>query len=158
MIDLIWPSSCFISTLSSFSLPFTSLIEYLVKTSIFFSFSNSFIFSTLEGAPLNSSLLWINVTFEFFESSIAQSKALSPPPKITTFLSLKMFLSLIEYKTAFSSNFSQFFVGNFLGSKEPTPPAITIFGVINSFPFSVFTIHSFVFLFLEPYRLNENWN
>ena len=130
-------------------MPFTSLIEYLVNNSIFFSFSNSFIFSTLEGAPLNSSLLCINVTFEFLESSIAQSNALSPPPKITTFLSLKILLSFIEYKTVFSSNFSQFFVGNFLGSKEPTPPAITIFGVKNSFPFNVFTTHLFFSFFIS---------
>ena len=68
-----------------------------------------------------------------FESSIAQSKALSPPPKIDTVFPLKIDLSLTEYKIELFSNFSHSFGENFLGSKDPTPPAIIIFGVKNSF-------------------------
>ena len=118
-----------------------SLIEYFVNKSILFSLCNCFTLSTLDCAPLNSSLLCINVTLEFFDNSIAQSSALSPPPKITTDLPLKMVLSFIEYKTDFPSNFSQFLVGNFLGSKDPTPPAIIILVVKNSLPLEVFTNH-----------------
>ena len=66
---------------------------------------------------------------------------------MTTDLSLKILLSLIEYKTVLPSNFSALFVGNFRGSKDPTPPAITTFGVLNSLPLVVFTIQlTFSFL------------
>jgi len=45
------------------------------------------------------------------------------------------------------SNFSHSFGANFLGSNEPTPPAIIILGVINSVPLFVLTSHSsFVYL------------
>ena len=48
------------------------------------------------GAPLNSSLLCINVTFAVLDNSNAQSKAESPPPKIDIFLPLNLFLSVTE--------------------------------------------------------------
>ena len=131
-------------------------MEYLVKISNLLFFCNSLILSTLDWAPLNSSLLWIKVTFDDFDNSIAQSKALSPPPKITTDLSLKIVLSLIEYRTVFPSNLSALFVGNFLGSNDPTPPAITIFGVKNSFPFNVLTLQ-FSFSFLISWTLSLKW-
>ena len=51
-----------------------------------FNFSNSF---KVCGAPLNSFLLCINVTFEYFENSKAQSKAVSPPPNIEIFFIFK---------------------------------------------------------------------
>ena len=53
------------------------------------SFSNFLISDNVCCAPLNSSLLCINVIFENFESSKAQSRAESPPPKIEMFLFLK---------------------------------------------------------------------
>jgi len=40
-------------------------------------------------------------------------------------------LSLIEYNISFPSNFSHSFTKNFLGSKDPTPPAIIILGEIK---------------------------
>ena len=98
---------------------------------------NALTLSTLACAPLNSSLLCINLTLELADNSIAQSKAESPPPNIETVLSLKMFLSLTEYKISFSSNFSHSFTKNFLGSKEPTPPAIIMLDTLNSYPFIV---------------------
>ena len=101
---MLLPSSCLISTLSKFPFPLTSLIEYFVNNSILFCFCNSLTLSTLDCAPLNSSLLCIKVTFEVFDNSIAQSNALSPPPKITTDLSLNIVLSLTEYKTDLPSN------------------------------------------------------
>ena len=134
----------------------TSLIEYLVIKLIFLFSLNSFILLTLAAAPLNSSLLWTSVTLEEFDNSIAQSRALSPPPKITTDLSLKIVLSFIEYNTEVPSNFSALLVGNFLGSKEPTPPAIIIFGVSNSFPFNVLTIH-LSFSFFNSWTLSFKW-
>ena len=103
--------------------------------------------STLACDPLNSSLLCINLTLELADNSIAQSKAESPPPNIETVLSLKILLSLTEYKISFSSNFSHSFTKNFLGSKEPTPPAIIIFGALNSFPFLVLINQLFLFFF-----------
>ena len=145
-----------ISTLSNEPFPLTSLIEYLVIKSIVLLSLNSFIFWTLAGAPLNSSLLWTSVTFDELDNSIAQSSALSPPPKITTDLSLKIVLSFIEYKTDFPSYFSALLVGNFLGSKEPTPPAITILGVSNSFPFNVLTNH-LLFSFFNSWTLSLKW-
>ena len=48
------------------------------------------------GAPLNSSLLCINVTFAVLDNSNAQSKAESPPPNIEIVVSLNLDLSLIE--------------------------------------------------------------
>ena len=65
------------------------------------------------------------------DSSIAQSNALSPPPNIVTDFLLKIDLSFTEYSTELPSYFSQLFEENFLGSNEPTPPAITMFGVIK---------------------------
>ncbi len=59
-------------------------------------FFNSFILSTFDCAPLNSSLLWTIVTLELLDNSIAQSIALSPPPNITTDFSLKIDLSFTE--------------------------------------------------------------
>ena len=50
-----------------------------------------------------------------------------------TFLFLKSFLFFTEYKTVLFSNFSIPLVENFRGSKEPTPPAIIIFGDIKIF-------------------------
>jgi hypothetical protein len=40
----------------------------------------------------------------------------------------------IEYATPLSSNLSIFSIGGFLGSKDPTPPAIKMFGVKNICP------------------------
>ena len=47
-------------------------------------------------------------------------------------LSLKIVLSFIEYNNEDPSNFSHSFTGNFLGSKDPTPPAIIIAATSNS--------------------------
>ena len=101
------PSSLLISTSSSDPFPLTSLIEYFVNKLIIFFWLSSLIFLTLAGAPLNSSLLCISETFEVLDSSIAQSSALSPPPKIATDLFLKIVLSLIEYRTEMPSNFQK---------------------------------------------------
>ena len=79
--------------------------------------------------------------FDVFDNSNAQSNALSPPPKIDTVLPSNIFLSLIEYKIVLFSNCSHSFGENFLGSKDPTPPAIITFGVSNSVPLLVFTFH-----------------
>ena len=58
-----------------------------------------------------------------------------------------IFLSLIEYKIDWFSNFSHSFGANFLGSKDPTPPAIITLGVEKVFPAFVFTNQiSFSFL------------
>ena len=51
--------------------------------------------------------------FANFDSSIAQSNAESPPPKIQIFLFLKSFLFLTEYKTVLFSNFSIPLIENF---------------------------------------------
>ena len=40
----------------------------------------------------------------------------------------------IEYATPLSSNLSTFSIGGFLGSKDPTPPAIKMLGVKNVCP------------------------
>ena len=58
-----------------------------------------------------------------------------------TFLFLYIFLSGTEYETPLFSNLLTFSKGGFLGSNDPTPPAINIFGVINSFPREVVTNH-----------------
>ena len=63
----------------------------------------------LDCAPLNSSLRCMSLTLELADSSIAQSKAESPPPNIETVLSLNIVLSLIEYNISFPSNFSHSF-------------------------------------------------
>ena len=83
------------------------------------------------------------MTLDVFDNSIAQSKAESPPPKMQTVLSLKTVLSLIEYSISFPTNLSISFVGNFLGSNEPTPAAIIILDDSNSVPLLVFVIHFF---------------
>jgi len=56
-------------------------------------------------------------------------------------LPLKIFLSFIEYKIDLFSNFSCPSTENFLGSNDPTPPAIMTFGVVNEVPLFVLTIH-----------------
>ena len=71
------------------------------------------------------------VTFAIFDNSKAQSKAESPPPKIIYFFSLNLFLSAIRIKIFFPSYFSASLTDNFLGSKDPTPPAIIIFGELK---------------------------
>ena len=64
--------------------------------SIFPSFSNLFILLNVWVAPLNSFLLCIRVILLLLESSSAQSKAESPPPKMHIFLSLNKFLLVTE--------------------------------------------------------------
>ena len=81
--------------------------------------------------------------FANFDSSIAQSNAESPPPKIQIFLFLKSFLFLTEYKTVLFSNFSIPLIENFRGSNEPTPPAIIIFGDKKNFFLLVSIFHPF---------------
>ena len=62
------------------------------------------------------------------DKKIAQSKAESPPPEITTFLSRYNSGSLIIYSTPLSSKSAILGIKGFLGSKLPKPPAIaTIF-------------------------------
>ena len=55
------------------------------------------------------------------------------------------------------SNFSHSLGENFLGSNEPTPPAIIIFGVINCVPLLVFTSQFSLFFFtsLSIFELND---
>ena len=84
--------------------------------------------------------------FANFDSSIAQSNAESPPPKIQIFLFLKSFLFLTEYKTVLFSNFSIPLIENFRGSNEPTPPAIIIFGDKKNFFFTGFNFPSIFLL------------
>ena len=62
-----------------------------------------------------------------------------------TVLPLNMPLSFTEYNISFPSNFSISFTENLLGSKDPTPPAIIIFGALNSFPLLVLTNHLSLF-------------
>ena len=134
---MILPSSCLILIVSILLSPSTEFSWYWVSISILSCFSNSLTLWILAFAPLNSSLRCISLTLELVDSSIAQSKAESPPPNIEIALSLNIVLSLIEYNISFPSNFSHSFTKNFLGSKEPTPPAIIIFGALNSFPLFV---------------------
>ena len=133
--------------LSIFLSPSTECNWYLVNISILPCFSNYLTLLMLAFAPLNSSLLCINLILELADSSIAQSKAESPPPNIEITLSLNIVLSLIEYNISFPSNFSHPFTENFLGSKEPTPPAMIMFGVLNSFPLIVLINQLFLFFF-----------
>ena len=53
----------------------------------------------------------------------------------------------------FSSYFSHSLGANFLGSKDPTPPAMITFGVKNFLPLFVFTSHS-LFIFLTSSTLS----
>ena len=121
------------------------------------AFESSFTLSTVAWAALNSSLLCIKLTFDVFDNSKAQSSALSPPPKIDTVLPSNIFLSLIEYKIVLFSNCSHSLGENFLGSKDPTPPAIITFGVSNSVPLLVFTFH-FSLSFFNSSTLSPKWN
>ena len=74
------------------------VLEYIGVRSCIESFAAcSLTFISDSGAPLNASLLWIRVTCApIFCNSNVQSRALSPPPKITTLLSLNTSLFLIE--------------------------------------------------------------
>ena len=47
--------------------------------------------STVAWAALNSSLLWIKFTLQSFDSSTAQSNALSPPPNIDIIFPLNIY-------------------------------------------------------------------
>ena len=85
-----------------------------------------------------------------------QSRAESPPPKIEIVLFSKIFLFLIEYNILSPSNFSHPFTENFLGSKDPTPPAITILATSNSLRLLVFTCHRFL-IFLSSSTLWFKW-
>ena len=81
--------SLFIVTFSNFSFPSIFVISAGVISRILFLFFRSLTFSTESKAPLNSFLLWINVTLAFILARyIVQSKAESPPPAIITFLFL----------------------------------------------------------------------
>ena len=79
------PSSNFKVIDSIFVSPSIESSWHGVLIDILPSFSNFFISDKVWGAPLNSSLLWIKFIFENLDSSKAQSKAESPPPKIEIF-------------------------------------------------------------------------
>ena len=81
---------------SNLFVPLTDFSWYLVNKLILPLSFNSLTLFTDNCAPLNSSLLCIKFTFESFESSIAQSNALSPPPKIEIVFPLNIDLSLTE--------------------------------------------------------------
>ena len=125
------PFSCSISISDNVDSPKIDLMLYGVFTIILPSFSFFLISFKVCAAPLNSFLLWIRVISFELESSKAQSKAESPPPKIDSFLFLKRSLLVTEYNICLPSNFSASFKESFLGSKDPTPPAMIILGAVN---------------------------
>ena len=102
---------------------------------------NSCTFSTESNAPRNSLRLCTKVTLEATSvKKILQSSAESPPPAMTTSLSLYNSGSLMIYSTPLSSKSAIFGMGGFLGSKLPSPPAIATIGAWCFVPLLVVTI------------------
>ena len=89
---------------------------------------------------------------------MVQSNAESPPPAIITFLSLKVWGSLMKYKTPLSSNFWIPSKVGFLGWNPPSPPAITTIGALWTVPLSVITLKlpSWFFINFSAFSPNVN--
>ena len=64
----------------------------------------------------------------------------------------KSVLYSIKDKTIFKDKSVVIFGGNFLGSKEPTPPAIIIFGALNFFPLLVLINQVFLSFLISSTR------